>query len=126
MVEKKKGKRISNLVGFRRKKLTGRQLVIAGLIKHFGGATKITKLVNGFLPDDGQLDRQMFTTWRNKGLVPIKHVKKLAVILEVPEYLLNFYGMENFYGKEQNWETLIKNCTFLGKGEKEEILERKI
>jgi len=129
MIKKKKknnkgGRRASNFVNPRRKKLNGRQLLLEAIIKRYFGATKIASYVNEYLPEGSQLDRQTFTTARNKGVVPIKHVKKLSEILEVPEYALNYYGMQNFYGADVPWDKLLKQCKFLTESELEELLER--
>lgn len=129
MVKKKKksnkgGRRASNFVNPRRKKLNGRQLLLEAIIKRHLGATKIASFVNKHLPESSKLDRQTFTTARNKGVMPIKHVKKLSEILDVPEYALNYYGMQNFYGTEVPWDKLIKQCKFLSILEVSEILDR--
>jgi len=119
------GRRKSKFKGSRRKDVSAQQFLLQAIIKHFGGATKIGKLAEEALPNI-RVTRQLFISWRGLGKVPIKHVFKLARILKVPEYALNYNGMTDFYLKHIPWDEVVKGVKFLTPEQRQEILKAKI
>lgn len=88
--------------------------LIDAILQHFGGEAPLRKLL--VIKSKGKLiyKRQNIYNWRDRGIVPLEHCYKIADLLEISPYALNYEGVILSNGTARpDWPDVVRTCKFL-------------
>lgn len=97
------GKQVKN------RELTSQQALLDMIWKHFGGPTKVAKMLGKH--------RQVCISWKNRGKVPLIECTEVAEKLIIPTWGLNYEELIRFHspiGRLQvpAWKDVVKSYEF--------------
>lgn len=102
----------------------GQQAVLYALLTHFGGPTKMGKLLKKKLGQN--VSRQMFFNWVSRGgVVPIGQVLKVSAALGVAPHALNYSEFSKFYTTNPSWKNVVLGLKMLSMEERKAILQKR-
>lgn len=96
----------TNRGGFRsKKKLKSSQaLLIDVIIENCGGPAVLAEAL--------RIHPQIPINWRVSGKVPLKMVKRVANMLAIPVWALNYTDLSGIFELTDTWKDIVKQCGF--------------
>lgn len=89
---------------------TAQQLVIQFIITHFGGATKLARLISKL--DGKEVSQQLPVNWRLRGRVPLETVGEVSRTIGIDKFALNYEQCASFVGHAPAWEDVVAALPF--------------
>ncbi len=93
------------------KGMNAQQRLIHAIIRKHGGPLQAARLVTQKTKEP--MNKQTFTNWNVRGLVPLEQLLFIADVLKVEPYCLNYEGYSKMIRKEKEWKKVVEDCKIL-------------